>query len=67
MSRPEWGGHWRDEAEPREGSQPLDPEEVWRLTMFKWRYSLQAMGFNEREVRFLLFHKWLVSRAGAHD
>lgn len=47
-------------SQPR-GAQPWDAlssEEVWRLTLFKWRYSLEASGFSGEEVRHLMFHKW---------
>ncbi len=37
----------------------LAPEELYRLTLYKWRYSLEAYGFPDDEVRQLLFVKWL--------
>lgn len=46
---------------------PLSEEEQWQLTLFKWRYALEARGFSQGEVRYLLFHKWRLSRlAGNH-
>lgn len=37
----------------------LSAQEVYRLTLFKWRYSLEAYGFTAEQVRQLLFLKWL--------
>lgn len=51
----------RAEAAPR-AVQSLDHQERWRLTLFKWRYSLEAQGFSEHEVQYLLFHKWRLIR-----
>jgi hypothetical protein len=39
--------------------QPLTTEELYRLTLYKWRYSLEAFGFAGPEVSNLLFLKWL--------
>ena len=41
-----------------EGS-PLSAEELYQLTLYKWRYSLEAYGFDQAEVRDLMFLKWL--------
>jgi hypothetical protein len=41
-----------------EGS-PLSAEELYQLTLYKWRYSLEAYGFEPEEVRSLMFMKWL--------
>ena len=41
-----------------EGS-PLSADELYRLTLYKWRYSLEAYGFDQDEVRGLMFLKWL--------
>jgi hypothetical protein len=38
---------------------PLTPAELYQLTLYKWRYSLEAFGFNPEEVRQLMFLKWL--------
>jgi hypothetical protein len=39
--------------------QPLSADELYRLTLYKWRYSLEAFGFDDAEVSSLLFLKWL--------
>ena len=41
-----------------EGS-PLSAEELYQLKLYKWRYSLEAYGFDQHEVRQLMFLKWL--------
>jgi hypothetical protein len=38
---------------------PLSPAELYQLTLYKWRYSLEAFGFAHAEVRELMFLKWL--------
>ena len=38
---------------------PLTPTELYQLTLYKWRYSLEAYGFARQEVRELMFLKWL--------
>jgi len=38
---------------------PLSAAELYQLTLYKWRYSLEAYGFNQDEVRELMFLKWL--------
>jgi hypothetical protein len=38
---------------------PLTPAELYQLTLYKWRYSLEAFGFDADEVRQLMFLKWL--------
>ena len=38
---------------------PLSAAELYQLTLYKWRYSLEAYGFNHDEVRELMFLKWL--------
>ena len=38
---------------------PLTADELYRLTLYKWRYSLEAYGFDALEVRELMFLKWL--------
>jgi hypothetical protein len=38
---------------------PLSAHELYQLTLYKWRYSLEAYGFNHDEVRQLMFLKWL--------
>jgi hypothetical protein len=38
---------------------PLSADELYQLTLYKWRYSLEAFGFDTGEVRELMFLKWL--------
>ena len=38
---------------------PLSADELYQLTLYKWRYSLEAFGFSAHEVRELMFLKWL--------
>jgi hypothetical protein len=38
---------------------PLSAAELYQLTLYKWRYSLEAYGFDASEVRDLMFLKWL--------
>jgi hypothetical protein len=38
---------------------PLSAAELYQLTLYKWRYSLEAYGFDQAEVRDLMFLKWL--------
>jgi hypothetical protein len=38
---------------------PLSPAELYQLTLYKWRYSLEAYGFEQHQVRELMFLKWL--------
>jgi len=38
---------------------PLTAHELYQLTLYKWRYSLEAYGFDHHEVRHLMFVKWL--------
>ena len=40
-------------------SSPLSGAELYQLTLYKWRYSLEAYGFEPCEVRDLMFLKWL--------
>ena len=37
----------------------LSAAELYQLTLYKWRYSLEAYGFEAAEVRELMFVKWL--------
>jgi hypothetical protein len=37
----------------------LSPADLQRLTLFKWRYSLEAQGFSSPECDGLLFLRWL--------
>jgi hypothetical protein len=38
---------------------PLSADELYQLTLYKWRYSLEAYGFDQEQVRELMFLKWL--------
>lgn len=38
---------------------PLSADELYQLTLYKWRYSLEAYGFTYDQVRQLMFLKWL--------
>ena len=38
---------------------PLSQTELYQLTLYKWRYSLEAYGFQTDQVRELMFLKWL--------
>jgi len=48
-------------AEPARAPEagPLSAAELYQLTLYKWRYSLEAFGFETGEVRDLMFLKWL--------
>ena len=37
----------------------LSQQELYQLTLYKWRYSLEAYGFETHEVKDLMFLKWL--------
>ena len=37
----------------------LSTAELYQLTLYKWRYSLEAYGFAQHEIRELMFLKWL--------
>lgn len=43
---------------------PLTPAEIRRLTLYKWRYSLESSGFSADQVGRLLFLKWMVANSG---
>jgi hypothetical protein len=38
---------------------PLSAHELYQLTLYKWRYSLEAYGFEQHQIRELMFLKWL--------
>jgi hypothetical protein len=44
----------------------LGAASIRRLTLFKWRYSLESAGFTTREAQQLLFVKWLAARPGGN-
>jgi hypothetical protein len=37
----------------------LSNTERWRLTCYKWRYTLESDGFDSKEASSLIFLKWL--------
>jgi hypothetical protein len=37
----------------------LSSNELYQLTLYKWRYSLEAYGVEQHEVKDLMFMKWL--------
>ena len=47
------------DAAPVFEASPLSAAELYQLTLYKWRYSLEAYGFDTDEVRELMFLKWL--------
>lgn len=42
-----------------EDTSSLSTAELYQLTLYKWRYSLEAYGFDADEVKDLMFLKWL--------
>jgi hypothetical protein len=44
----------------------LSADELYQLTLYKWRYSLEAYGFEQHEVRELMFVKWLHATRRVH-
>lgn len=56
------GGYCPPGAGPRAA---LTAQDVRRLTLFKWRYSLESAGFSSRQAAHLLFLKWLYARRGS--
>ncbi len=38
----------------------LSATELHRLTLYKWRYSLEALGFGAEQAHSLMFLKWLL-------
>jgi hypothetical protein len=55
------------EIEPEPVAYPrrlaLSVQDVWRLTLWKWRYSLESAGYSTYEAEHLLFLKWQHARA----
>jgi hypothetical protein len=45
----------------------LSPDELWRLTLYKWRYTLESDGFSRDQAAHLLFLRWLHSRGAARS
>jgi hypothetical protein len=50
----------------REQAEQLTPAELHRLTLFKWRYTLESYGFSDWEVDQLVFLTWLHATRRAH-
>ncbi len=48
-----------DETTALVEANPLSANELYQLTLYKWRYSLEAYGFQTDQVRDLMFLKWL--------
>ena len=46
--------------------EPLSRQEMHQLTLFKWRYSLEALGFDAYEVDQLMFLTWLRATRRVH-
>ena len=44
----------------------LSPSELHRLTLFKWRYSFESLGFQPHQVAQLVFLTWLRATARVH-
>ena len=42
---------------------PLSRRELHRLTLFKWRYTLESLGFAAWQVEELMFLAWLRATA----
>ena len=38
----------------------------WRLTLYKWRYMLESLGFHDWQVHELMFLRWLAATARVH-
>jgi hypothetical protein len=56
-----------DDSHNRDGEfARLGRAELHRLTLFKWRYTLESLGFGPREVEDLLFLTWLRATARVH-
>ena len=59
---PARGGPHESPGAPPIGGAPryaLTQEDIRRLTLYKWRYSLESSGFTTEQVGRLLFLKWL--------
>jgi hypothetical protein len=52
------------DGQPKDGAcspeRTLSATELHRLTLYKWRYALEALGFASDQVRSLMFLKWLL-------
>ena len=65
MSRPMQSLHSAPESRPTTESDVHDLSllEQHRLTLFKWRYSLESLGFAAHEIQSLMFLTWLRATA----
>ena len=45
----------------------LSTTDLYQLTLFKWRYTLESLGFAAHEVEQLLFLTWLRATARVQD
>ena len=52
---------------PDQPRPPLTTEDLRRLTLYKWRYSLESVGFTGQQVSHLLFMKWLYATNVVRD
>jgi hypothetical protein len=50
-------------SQPHNDRHPLSLLEQHRLTLFKWRYTLETLGFAAHEVEDLMFLTWLRATA----
>jgi hypothetical protein len=50
-------------ADPEAEFHPLSRRELHRLTLFKWRYTLESLGFRAHQVEELMFLAWLRATA----
>ena len=46
-------------AQPSTPDTDLSARELYQLTLYKWRYSLEVFGFDAQQVSELMFLKWL--------
>jgi hypothetical protein len=49
----------RGAALPAPDRSALTAQELHRLTLYKWRYGFEALGFDAAQVPQLMFLKWL--------
>jgi hypothetical protein len=48
-----------ERPDPEAEFAPLSRRELHRLTLFKWRYTLESLGFRAWQVEELMFLTWL--------
>ena len=51
-------------AEPAQDE--LSAAELHRLTLYKWRYMLESLGFRDWQVHELMFLTWLRATSRVH-